>query len=256
MTRLTPIRLTPIRLTPIRLTLRSAWYLFAYQFIGWLLMSVVLTAVGVAATLAVTLAGIPLLVATAAVVRGCADLERARLRPMTGSPVQVRYRAPDRPGLLARAITPWKDVAIWREVAYLVGLFPLLATAGLVVLTLWLCCVIGVTMPLWYHFPFNHFVLNGHSLNQHSVSVRGVQLGYFPNGPHGAGAVGWYVQTLPQALLVAGLALVGLLLSSYLVIVTARAHAAVAKVLLRAPRDPLAQVKEVLNTPISLMSHN
>jgi hypothetical protein len=37
------------------------------------------------------------------------------------------------------------------------------------------------------------------------LTVHGVQLGYFPNGPSGHGAVGVYVDTLPKALL-AGLA--------------------------------------------------
>jgi hypothetical protein len=232
-----------IRLTLlIRLTLRSAWYLLAYQVLGWLLLSVVLTAMSVTATLAVTLVGIPLLVAMAAVVRGCASMERARLLPMTGSPVQARYREPDRPGLMARALTPWRDVAIWRDIAYLVGLFPLLAVTGLIVLTLWLCCIAGITLPLWYRFPVSHYA--------HGLTVHGAQLGYFPNGPHSAGGAGWYVQTLPQALLVAALAVVGLLLTSYLVVITARAHANIARALLRAPRDPLAEVKQALERPL------
>ena len=226
----------------IRLTLRSAWYLVAYQVIGWLLFCAVLLAVCVAGTLAVTLAGIPLMVAAVAVIRGCAGVERARLRPMTGSPVEAHYREPDRPGLFARAFTPWRDVAIWRDFAYLVGLFPLLATAGLIAIALWLCCIVGITSPLWYRFPYNNYA--------HGVTVHGIQLGYFPNGPHGSGAVGWYVQTLPQALLVAALAVVGLVLTSYLVVITARAHSSIAKVLLRAPRDPLAEAKEILNRPL------
>lgn len=233
----------------IRLTLRSAWYLFAYQIIGWALLAVVLTAAGVAAGLAITLAGLPLLVAAAAVVRGCANVERARVRPLTGAPVTGRYRTPDKPGLMARAFTPWRDVAIWRDVAYLAGLYLPLATLGLVVLTLWLTSIGCVTMPLWYRYPVDHY---GHGRTAH-----GAQLGYFPNGPHGHGAVGWYIQTLPQALLVAALGLAGLLLTSYLVVVTARAHASVARALLRAPRDPLAAVKQILNTPVkSLMNHN
>jgi hypothetical protein len=233
----------------IRLTLRSVWFLLAYQVVGWLLFSVAFTTVSFAAMLAVTLAGIPLLVAAAAMVRWCAEVERVRLRPMTGSPVQGAYRSPDRPGLIARAVTPWKDVAIWRDLAYLVGLFVPLATIGLIVITLWLCCIGGITLPLWYHFPVNHFA--------HGLTVHGVQLGYFPNGPHGTGAVGWYVRTLPQALLVAALAVPGLLVTSYLVVITARAHSSIARVLLRAPRDPLAEAKEVLNTPVqNLVNHN
>jgi hypothetical protein len=224
------------------LTFRSLWYLLAYQVLGWALFGATLAAVVASGMFAVTLAGIPLLVAAAAVVRWCADVERLRLRPMTGSPVRGGYREPARPGLVARAITPWKDVAIWRNLAYLVGLFVPLAAAGLVVITLWVCCLAGVTLPLWYHFPVSHFA--------HGLVVHGVQLGYFPNGPHGHGAVGWYVQTLPGALLVAALAFAGLLLSSYLVVITARAHSTIARILLRAPRDPLAEVRAILDKPL------
>jgi len=153
--------------------------------------------------------------------------------------VRGSYRDPARPGLVAKAITQWKDVAIWRELSYLVGLFVPVAVVGLVVITLWACFLAGITLPLWYHFPVAHFA--------HGLTVHGVQFGYFPNGPHGSGAVGWYVQTLPQALLAAALSVAGLLLASYLVVVTARAHSSIAQALLRAPRDPLAQAKEMLS---------
>jgi putative sensor protein len=226
----------------IRLTLRSVWYLLVYQVVGWLLFSVALTGVTTAVLLGWTLVATPLLVAAAATVRWCAEIERGRLRPMTGSSVQGSYREPDRPGLIARALTPWKDVAIWRNLAYLVGLFVPLVTIGLIVITLWLCCIGGITLPLWYHFPVSHFA--------HGLTVHGVQLGYFPNGPHGAGAVGWYIQTLPQALLVAALAVPGLLVTSYLVVITARAHSTIARVLLRAPRDPLAEARQILERPL------
>jgi hypothetical protein len=226
----------------IRLTLRSVWYLLAYQVVGCLLFAVALTGVSVAIGLSVTLAGIPLLVVAAALVRWGAEVERVRLRPMTGSRIHGSYRSPDRPGLIARAVTAWKDVAVWRDLAYLVGLFVPLATIGLIAITLWLCCIGGITLPLWYHFPVNHFA--------HGLTVHGVQLGYFPNGPHGTGAVGWYIQTLPQALLVAALAVPGLLVTSYLVVITARAHSTVALVLLRAPRDPLAEARRILERPL------
>jgi hypothetical protein len=183
-----------------------------------------------------------LLVAAAAVVRWCAEVERVRLRPMVGATVQGHYRSPDRPGLIAKAIAPWKDIAIWRDLSYLLGLVVPLAAAGLVVLVLWLCFLGGVTLPLWYHFPVSHFA--------HGLTVHGVQLGYFPNGPHGSGAVGWYVQTLPAAFAVAALSLVGLLLTSWLVVITARTHAAIARALLRAPKDPLAEAKQILKQPL------
>ena len=132
---------------------RAAWYLLAYQVMGWLLFSAALTAASVAAVLSITLAGIPLLVAAAGVIHGCAGAERSRLRGVLGEPVQNRYRQPDQaglataPGLMARARAYWKDPATWREFAYLVGMFVPLVILGCVVLSVWLTLAAGITMP-------------------------------------------------------------------------------------------------------------
>ena len=56
--------------------MRNAWF------------SVALATTLTAACLAITLAGIPLLVAASGVLRGCANVERARLRRMLPGPVQ------------------------------------------------------------------------------------------------------------------------------------------------------------------------
>ncbi len=177
-------------------TWRGAWYLLAYQVMGWLLFSAALTAASVAAVLSITLAGIPLLVAAAGVIHGCAGAERSRLRGVLDEPVQNRYRQPDpaglaiAPGLMARARASWKDPATWREFAYLVGMFVPLVILGCVVLAVWLTLAAGITMPLWYWAPAEHY--------PHGLAVHGVQLGYFPNGPSGSGAVGLYVDTPPE----------------------------------------------------------
>jgi hypothetical protein len=222
-------------------TWRAAWYLLSYQLIGWILFSVALTAVASAATLAVTVAGIPLLIAAVAVLRGCANFERARLRTFLGEPVQGSYRTSAEPGLLIRARTCWTDPATWRDIAYLVGLSVPLVVLGGVVLIVWITCLAGVTLPLWYWAPVEHFA--------HGLTVHGVQFGYFPNGPSGHGAVGWYVRTLPQALLAAVIFAVGFILASYALTATARLHATVARALLRPPQDPLAQAKDLLERP-------
>lgn len=73
-----------------------------------------------------------------------------------------------------------------------------------------------------------------------------MQLGYFPNGPSGHGAVGVYVDTLPKALLAALVFLLVLVPFSYLLALTARTHASVARALLRPPEDPLAPAKDLL----------
>jgi hypothetical protein len=57
---------------------------------GWLLFGAALTAVTAAAALSITLAGIPLLVAAAAVIHACAGSERFRLRVAQSSIACIR----------------------------------------------------------------------------------------------------------------------------------------------------------------------
>ena len=101
-------------------------------------------------------------------------------------------------------------------------------------------------MPLWYWAPVKHY--------PHGLAVHGVQLGYFPNGPSGSGAVGFYVGTLPKALLAGVACLILFALFSYVLVLTARAHARVARALLREPEDPLAEAKDLLRRPGPLPS--
>ena len=245
-----PIRL-PLYRNPLRLLLsaslwRSAWFLICYLVLGWLFFSAVFTAVTVTAVLAITLAGVPLLIATAAVVRGCATAERWRLRGILGAALPGGYRpvpGPGTPGmgLLARARAHWRDPATWRDVAYLGGMFAPLWAVDLTVVTIWLVLLGCITVPAWYRYPEQTF--------GHGGSAHGVQFGYFPNGPHGAGAAGFYVDTMPKALLAAAAALLAFLLFNYVVVITARMHARVARGLLRPPADPLAGAREILSRP-------
>ncbi len=208
---------------------------------GWVLFSVALTTTVTAACLAITLAGIPLLVAASGVLRGCANVERARLRRMLPGPVQGRYQQPASPGLMAQVRTRWHDRSTWRDVAYLVGLWIPLFILDTIVFSVWLTLLAGITLPIWYWAPVQHY--------SHGVTAHGVQLGYFPNGPSGPGHWGVYVDTLPKALLTALVCLVLFLLFNYVLVLTGRAHVRIARSLLRAPADPLADAKEVLARP-------
>jgi hypothetical protein len=177
-----------LRRDPFRLALpsgpwASAWYLFGYQFVGWLLFAIAFTAAVTGAALSVTLAGLPVLVAP-------------------------------------------------------------LAALDLAVLTVWLVFLAGVTLPVWYWAPRLTF-----GIGVNSRSAHGVQLGYFPNGPHGHPGYGLYVDTLPKALLAAAVFLVAFLLFNYVLVATARAHAAVVRALLGSPEDPLREAREVLRSP-------
>jgi hypothetical protein len=231
----------PLRQAWAASTWRAAWYLLVYQVTGWLLLGAALAAACGALALALTLVGLPVLVAVAGFLHRCADVERARLRWVFGQPVASRYRRPAAPSMMARAGARWKDVATWREFVYLTGLFVPLVIVGGLVLTVWLTLALGVTLPLWYWAPVEHY--------PHGLAVHGVQLGYFPNGPSGPGAAGVYIDTLPRALLAAVASLVLFAAFSYVLVLTARTHASIARALLRPPEDPLAAAKDLLERP-------
>lgn len=230
----------PLRQLVSASTWRATWYLLAYLVVGWLLFSAVLTAGIAAGVLAITLAGLPLLIAAAAVIQGCAATERWRLRPLLPGRVRGRYRDLSGLGLAARVRAAWTDSAIWRDLAYLGGLFPVLWAVDLTVLTVWLTFVGCVALPAWYWVPEQTYS---------GGTFRGVEFGYFPHGPHGRGSVGIFVDTPGKAIMVAAVFLVLSLLFQYVVVLAARMHARVAYALLRAPVDPLAEAKEVLGRP-------
>ena len=233
------LRRDPVRLLLSRGLWAGAWYLLAYQVIGWVLLAIALSAALTGVVLSVTLAGIPLLIAAAAVIRWCADIERARLLPFVGD-VGSPYRQQAASGLLAQVRDQWRDPAIWRDIAYLLGMFIPLVTLDLVAATIWLTLLAGITLPAWYWAPWQ---------TVHGVRFHGYQLGYFPGGPHGHPGYGFYIDTLPKALLAAAAFAVAFLLFNYVLVATARAHVAVARNLLAAPTDPLRAAREVLGRP-------
>ena len=236
----------PLRLAVSASPWRAAWYLAVYVFAtGWLLFAVAFTTTVAAAGLAITLAGIPLLVAAAGVLRGCAEVERGRLRRVLGEPAPGGYQPVTGTGVVAQLKTRWRDPATWHDVAYLIGLWLPLHILDTVVFAVWLTFLAGITLPAWYWAPHDGAGL-GYAGN---TTIHGVVLGYFPHGPHGPGGAGLYVDTLPRALLAAAGFLVLFLAFNYVLVITARAHAAVARSVLRAPTDPLAEAKNVLAGP-------
>jgi len=233
------LRRDPVRLLLSRGLWAGAWYLLAYQVIGGVLFAIALSVALTGAGLCITLAGIPLLIAAAAAIRWCADVERARLLPFCGD-VGSHYRQQATSGMMSRVRVLWRDPAIWRDIAYLLGMFVPLLALDLIVLTVWLVLLAGITLPVWYWAPWQTI---------HGVRFHGEQLGYFPNGPHGHPAYGLYIDTLPKALLAAAAFAIAFLLFNYVLVATARAHVAVARNLLGAPQDPLSAAREVLGRP-------
>jgi len=223
----------------------SVWYLLAYLVIAWVLFAVAVTLVVGGGLLSLTLAGLPVLLAAAAVIRWCAGFERARLGAIT-EPVRGSYREDTGSGFVARLRAQWSDPALWRDAAYLFGLMIPLLVLDFAALVIWLILLAGITLPIWYWAPRETFSVG---VSGHSESARGIQLGYFPHGPHGHPSWGIWVDTLPKALLVAAVCLILFLLFNYALVGTAKLHAAIARSLLRAGDDPLREAKEVLGRP-------
>lgn len=231
----------PLRQVFSASTWQAVWYLIGYVCVtGWLLFAVSFTVATTAAVLSITLAGIPLAIAAADVVSRCAAIERRRLRQAFIGPVTTHYEYRHVAGRWAQAKASWRDRAVWQDLGYLTGLWVPLFVLDTVVLSVWAWFLSWISMPLWYWAPW---------LQYQGRRVHGYQLGfYFPHGPDGPGTVGVFVNTLPKALLVAVAGLVGFLLLSYLLVLTARMHARVARAVLGPPADPLAEAKKVLST--------
>jgi Putative sensor len=231
----------PLRLAFSASPWRSAGFLFSYLIMSGVLFSVALTAAVTAAALAFTLIAFPLLIAAANVVHGCAAAERTRLRWVLAQPVRASYQQAAGANLRARASASWRNRGTWRELAYLTGLWVPLMALDTIVVSIWATLLAGVTLPFWYWAPWEEF---GNGQRAH-----GVQLGYFPSGPNGAGGHGLYINTLPRALLAAAGFAIVFLLFNYVLVATARMHGRVARALLRAPADALAEVRTVLAGP-------
>ena len=110
----------PLRLAVSPSLWRAAWFLAVYVFaVGWVLFAVVLTATVTAAVLLITLAGIPLLVAAAAVLRWCAGVERgpaaagARRAGQGQVPAGGRAACWPRPGGAGRTRPPGAMSPTW-----------------------------------------------------------------------------------------------------------------------------------------------
>jgi Putative sensor len=239
----------PLRGNPVTLLLsaspwRAAGYLLCYLLVSGLLFAVVVAASVMTAALAATVALAPLMVASAALIRGCAAVERAMLRQLLRRPVRGSYPPPAEGGLWRRARGAWSS-AIWRDLGYLAGLWVPLYVLDAVVFAIWAYLLAGVTLPLWYRHVVN--VCFG---NCGAARVPGLQFGSFPAGPHGAGASGlWVYPSIGPALLIALGSLVAFLLFNYVLVLTARLHGTVARAMLRGPSDPLGPAKSVLAEP-------
>jgi len=117
--------------------------------LGIATFTVTVTGLSLAAGLAITLLGIPILLGTLLAARWLARLERRRARLVLEAPVADRERALEG-GIWARTRALAGDRGAWRGVVWSLLLLPV-GTAGFTVaVTLWSTALGFVTSPAWY----------------------------------------------------------------------------------------------------------
>jgi hypothetical protein len=206
----------------------ATWYLFCSVVLGAVWFTVAFTVLVTGVIVGWLWLGLPLLAAGLAVTRGLASAERHRIRPAIRAP----YRPAGGRGLRARLGERVRDPATRRDMVLLVALWVPLFVLDIVALTLWLVSLALISLPIWYRYVPNTF--------DNGTTAHGVAFGSFPNGPHGAGARGVFVDDLPTALLAAAVGVVLLVFAAnYLVVAIARAHAAITRALLSSTNDSL-----------------
>jgi signal transduction histidine kinase len=128
---------------------RFAYILVALP-LATLYFSVLVCGLSVGVCLAITLLGIPVLIGTMFAWRGMAALERGLGRSLLGEDVPTPYRPLPPGGWWPRLRARLADPATWKDLAYLLLLFPLALFTFIVAVTL-----VGVALgllvaPAWY----------------------------------------------------------------------------------------------------------
>ena len=216
-------RWRPAITNPVRLLVSAKpWLALGFLVLGfpigvfWFVVLVTLIALGLG--LAITWVGIPILAVAMVLWIVGARLERWRIARFFGEVIPSPYRPRPAGGIIARARVRTRDPAVWRDLAYLLLLFPI-GVAEFVIATVALTVPLSLILLPTYHW-----------------------MGYGPElGP------GVRVDTLPEALLGALVGMAVVVPAGLILIWTARAHLALARWLLGPSRGERLQERvEVL----------
>jgi len=117
--------------------------------LGILTFTVAVTGLALGAGLAITLAGLPVLLATLLAVRAFAALERTRAGWLLGVPIRGRERRLTG-SLWERTRAILGDPASWRDTVCSLVLLPVGVAGFTVAVTLWATTLGFLTSPAWY----------------------------------------------------------------------------------------------------------
>jgi signal transduction histidine kinase len=205
-------------------TLSATIYLLVSMFVGLTWHVVLAMGLTLGVVTLIIWVGVFVLALTLLAWRGGAWLERRWIRAMLGVDIPDPYRPLPAGSLWRRARVLASDPATWKDLAYLVVLFPLGLIWFVVTTTLWTLALGMLTAPLWFWVPAD----GGMALFNDGVRANLV------------------IDTLPEALLacVAGAALC--VAAAWVVRGMAIAHGAVALALLGPSQNQLQARVEAL----------
>jgi hypothetical protein len=127
---------------------RDALYLLAGLPAGVVTFTVIVSGLSLAGGLAITLLGIPVLLATLYAARGMGDVERARAT-LAGEPI-TRTSRPWTGGPIARTKAAATDLGAWRDTLWGLLLLPIGIATFTIATTAWSLDLGLLTSPLWW----------------------------------------------------------------------------------------------------------
>jgi signal transduction histidine kinase len=207
-------------------TLTSTIYLLAAMFVGLTWHAILAVGLTLGVGTLVIWVGVFVLALTVLAWRGGAWLERRWVRAMLGVRIPDPYRPPPEGSLWRRARMVASDPATWKDLAYLIVLFPLGLVWFVVTVTLWSLALGLLTAPLWYWIP------------------PAGQVALFENGDRSY----LVLDTLPEALLATAAGAALCVAAAWAVKGMAVAHGAVALALLGPSQAQLRARVEALQT--------
>jgi signal transduction histidine kinase len=134
-------------------TLTASIYLLVSMFVGLTWHTILAVGLTLGVGTLVIWVGVFVLALTVLAWRGGAWLERRWVRTMLGVHIPDPYRPRPDGSLWRRARMVASDPATWKDLAYLVVLFPLGVVWFVVTTTLWSLALGLLTAPLWYWIP-------------------------------------------------------------------------------------------------------
>jgi signal transduction histidine kinase len=135
------------------LTWKATVYLLLSMAVGLFWNVVLATGLSVGAGTLIIWVGVFVLALTLLAWRGGAWLERRWVKAMLGVDIPDPYRPPPAGSLWLRARVLASDPATWKDLAYLIVLFPLGTVWFVVSSTLWVLALGLLSAPLWYWTP-------------------------------------------------------------------------------------------------------